>query len=213
MRVGENSVRAPDMVVDHLGFLFEQRGPREPGNIGASARALKNMGFMRLALVDPPAMADETKWFAHNALDVLEAARVHYSLEDALREKSIVAGTTRRKGKSRGVIYPVDQGTLKLRELAKDNEVAILFGREDRGLFNEEVEEFQRSLQQVLNLDSCIAGIVVKGLRSCVYQHELVLKRELPDVIPFKRYDRSHGLPGPAGTVAWIAQIGYFPGI
>lgn len=124
---------------DNVTFVLV--GPREPGNIGASARALKNMGFRRLSLVDPPAMADETKWFARNALDVLESAPVHSSLESALRETTIVAGTTRRKGKSRGVIYPLDQGARKLRELATDNEVAILFGREDRGLFNEEVEE------------------------------------------------------------------------
>jgi TrmH family RNA methyltransferase len=124
---------------DNVTFILV--GPREPGNIGASARALKNMGFRRLALVDPPEMSDETKWFAHNSLDVLESALVHSNLEDALREKTIVAGTTRRKGKRRGVIYQVDHGARKLRELAADNKVAILFGREDRGLFNEEVEE------------------------------------------------------------------------
>jgi TrmH family RNA methyltransferase len=124
---------------DNVTFVLV--GPREPGNIGASARALKNMGFRRLALIDPPALTDETKWFAHNSLDVLESAYVYQSLGNALHEKSIVAGTTRRRGKRRGVIYPVDQGALKLRELATDNQVAILFGREDRGLFNEEVEE------------------------------------------------------------------------
>ena len=43
--------------------------------------------------------------------------------------------------RKRGVIYPVDQGARKLRAPALDNKVAILFGREDRGLFNEEVEE------------------------------------------------------------------------
>lgn len=124
---------------DNVTFVLV--GPREPGNIGASARALKNMGFKRLTLVNPPAMADETKWLAHNALDVLKSAQVHHTLEDSLRDISIVAGTTRRIGKRRGVIYPVYDGARKLRELAVDNRVAILFGREDRGLFNEEVDE------------------------------------------------------------------------
>ncbi|MGO9378301.1 MAG: RNA methyltransferase [Dissulfurispiraceae bacterium] len=124
---------------DNVIFVLVE--PREPGNIGAAARALKNMGFRRLALVDPPAMVDETKWFAHNALDVLESSSIYCNLEDALRDKTIVAGTTRRRGKSRGVIYPLGQGALKLRELATENEMAILFGREDKGLLNEEVEE------------------------------------------------------------------------
>jgi len=99
------------------------------------------MGFRRLALVSPPPMTDETGWFAHNALDVLESAAIYNTLQDSLRDKTIVAGTTRRKGKRRGVIYPVDSGARSLRELAQENKVAILFGREDRGLFNEEVEE------------------------------------------------------------------------
>ncbi len=115
--------------------------PREPGNIGASARALKNMGFSRMGLVNPATMTEETKWFAHNALDIVESASIHNDLTDALMGKAVVAGTTRRKGRKRGIIYPLESGLQKLREIASANEVAILFGREDRGLFNEEVDE------------------------------------------------------------------------
>ncbi len=124
---------------DNVTFVLVE--PREPGNIGASARAIKNMGFGRLSLVSPAALTDEAKWFAHNSLDVLQGAPVYQNLDEAIGGKAIVAGTTRRKGKGRGIIYPVRQGVKKLRELAEDNQVAILFGREDRGLFNEEVEE------------------------------------------------------------------------
>ena len=124
---------------DNVSFILVE--PREPGNIGASARALKNMGFRRLALVNPAPVNDEAKWFARNALDVLTDAPVHLSLEQAIGDKAIVAGTTRRKGKKRGLIYPVAQGAQRLRDLATDSSIAILFGREDRGLFNEEVEE------------------------------------------------------------------------
>jgi TrmH family RNA methyltransferase len=124
---------------DNVTFILVE--PREPGNIGASARALKNMGFRRLSLVNPAPVNDEAKWFARNALEVLTDAPVYQSLELAIGDKAIVTGTTRRKGKKRGVIYPVAQGAQRLRDLATDNSVAILFGREDRGLFNEEVEE------------------------------------------------------------------------
>jgi TrmH family RNA methyltransferase len=124
---------------DKVTFVLVE--PREPGNIGACARALKNMGFSRLSLVNPAVLTEEAKWLAHNSLDVLQNAPVYPRMKDAIGDKAIVAGTTRRKGKGRGVIYPVRQGVQKLRTLAKENEVAILFGREDRGLFNEEVEE------------------------------------------------------------------------
>lgn len=116
--------------------------PKESGNIGASARAIKNMGFKNLCLVKPPAViTDEARWLACNALDVLESAKIYDNLKDAIMGKSIVVGTTRRKGRRRGVIIPVEQGVNGLFDIARNNKVAILFGRENRGLFNEEVEE------------------------------------------------------------------------
>lgn len=125
---------------DNICFVLVE--PKEPGNIGASARAIKNMGFKNLCLVKPPAViTDEAKWLACNALDVLKAAKTFDTLSDAVKDKSIVIGTTRRKGKRRGVIMPVDHGVRNIYEIAVKNKVAILFGRESRGLFNEEVDE------------------------------------------------------------------------
>jgi TrmH family RNA methyltransferase len=116
--------------------------PKESGNIGASARAIKNMGFKNLCLVKPPqVITEEARWLACNALDVLESAETFDTLSDAVKDKSLVIGTTRRKGKRRGIIMPVDRGVKNINEMAVNNKVAVLFGRESRGLFNEEVEE------------------------------------------------------------------------
>jgi TrmH family RNA methyltransferase len=116
--------------------------PLEPGNIGASARAIKNMGFRNLCLVKPPAkMTEEGRWFARNAHDVLDSAAVHDSVDQAIRDMSVIAGTSRRTGKRRGVMLPVEQGTARIRDMAVNNKVAILFGREARGLYNDEVDE------------------------------------------------------------------------
>jgi tRNA C32,U32 (ribose-2'-O)-methylase TrmJ len=84
--------------------------PEEAGNVGASARALKNMGFGNLALVNPPALTDEARWFAHLALDVLDGATVHHTLKDAIKDMHLVMGTTRRKGKKRGVFRNIEEG-------------------------------------------------------------------------------------------------------
>ena len=111
----------------------------ESGNIGASARALKNLGFSRLELVRPGKFpSDEAGWFAHGAEDVLSNAAVHRDLEDALKDTSVVIGTTRRAGKKRGQVYPVREAAEKIRQLSANNRIALLFGREDRGLTNEE---------------------------------------------------------------------------
>lgn len=116
--------------------------PKEAGNIGASARALKNMGFKNLGLVKPVSfVSDEALWFAHNAAEVLESAKVFDSVRDAISDKSIVAGTSRRTGRQRGIFINAEQGAQRLFNIAAKNKVAILFGREDRGLFNDEIEE------------------------------------------------------------------------
>ena len=111
----------------------------EPGNIGAAARALKNLGFSNLHLVRPRKYpSQEVGWFAHGAEDVLERATVHEDVGPCLEGCSIVVGTTRRIGKKRGRVLPVREAAQKIRDYARKNRVAILFGREDRGLMNED---------------------------------------------------------------------------
>jgi len=151
---------------DNIYFVLVE--PKEPGNIGASARAMKNMGFRNLCLVNPPPeMTDEGKWFARNAHDVLDSAVMYRSVAEAIKDKPIVVGTTRRRGKRRGLIMPAHEGASKLYTMAADNKIAILFGREARGLFNEEVEECgfmltipSSRMQPSLNLSHAVLIIV-----------------------------------------------------
>jgi TrmH family RNA methyltransferase len=116
--------------------------PTEPGNIGAAARAIKNMGFHRLELVDPiPFLTDEARSMACHAKDVLQAAKVFKTFRRALAGKSQVAGTTRRLGGRRGLILDVRTGTPRIRKAAAANKVAILFGNEHTGLTSSELDE------------------------------------------------------------------------
>ena len=125
---------------DNVSFILVE--PREPGNIGASARAMKNMGFKNLELIRPRRyLTDEARRMACNAVDLLEGAKNHAEFGDSIKDKSIIIGTTRRLGKRRGVILPLREGTKRIMTTAKKNKVAILFGREDKGLNNREVEE------------------------------------------------------------------------
>jgi TrmH family RNA methyltransferase len=172
---------------DNVYFVLVE--PKEPGNIGASARAMKNMGFRNLCLVNPPPeMNEEGKWFARNAHDVLESAVVYESVAEAVKDKAIVVGTTRRKGRKRGVIVPVDTGASRLFRLAADNKVAILFGREARGLFNEEVEECgfmltipSSRMQPSLNLSHAVMIIAYELLLA---EHSRSKERGAASAIP-----------------------------
>lgn len=145
--------------------------PKESGNIGSSARAMKNMGFTNLVLINPPELKEEAKWMAWRSEDILEKAEIYQSLDNAINDKALVVGTTRRRGSKRGAIVDVKDGVKRIYDIAQNNKVAILFGREDKGLFNEEVEKCgylltipTSSLQPSLNLSQAVL-IVAYELR------------------------------------------------
>jgi tRNA/rRNA methyltransferase len=119
--------------------------PREPGNIGAAARAMANMGLSRLVLVRPPdhLVGDAFK-MALAARPILESAVVCADLAQALSGFGFVAGTTRRGGSARRGRATPRQLAAELPLVAGANDVAILFGREDSGLTNEELQYCQR---------------------------------------------------------------------
>ncbi|MBD2858271.1 tRNA (cytosine(32)/uridine(32)-2'-O)-methyltransferase TrmJ [Spongiibacter sp. KMU-158] len=113
-----------------------------PGNIGAVARAMKNMCLSRLYLVAPKKFPhDEALWRSANAEDVLEKAVVVETLGEAIADCQLVIGTSARE---RTVPWPLlDPRHCMGQALAEADagcEVALVFGREDRGLTNEELQ-------------------------------------------------------------------------
>ncbi|MGH8415348.1 MAG: RNA methyltransferase [Gammaproteobacteria bacterium] len=112
-----------------------------PGNIGASARAMKSMYLDTLVLVNPAEFPHaDASARAAGAADVLDRARVVASLDEALRGCVLVAGTSARQ-RSLGPpeVSPRDC-MQKLMAVPQDQDVAVLFGRERSGLTNEEVD-------------------------------------------------------------------------
>ena len=125
---------------ENISFILIE--PKEPGNIGAAARAMKNMGFHHLELVKPTQfLSDEAKWMACNAIDVLEHTTVYSSYKEAIKDKKLIIGTTRRIGKQRGPMLPLTACVSRIITAAKKNNIAVVFGREDRGLLNKEIEK------------------------------------------------------------------------
>ena len=119
--------------------------PREPGNIGAAARAMANMGLSRLVLVRPPEhRVPDAFRMALAARPILESAAVFDDLAPALAGFGFVAGTTRRQGAGRRGRVTPRQLAAEVPAVAAANDVAILFGREDSGLTNEELQYCQR---------------------------------------------------------------------
>jgi tRNA/rRNA methyltransferase len=122
-------------------FAFVLYRPQSAGNIGAVARALKNMGFDDLRLVGRGPLNDrEAVKMAVHADDILAGASVYPSLADALADCSLAVGTTSRRGGYRSRATPLRPAAVELDALAGANKIAIVFGREDRGLTNRELK-------------------------------------------------------------------------
>jgi len=125
--------------LENIGIILHK--PRYPENIGAAARAAKNMGIGRLAVVRPEDcdLTRILKMATHTAQEVVEAMEVHDELEDALAGYQYVVGTTARRGSHRQAVKSPRRLAEELVTLSPSNRTALLFGPEDRGLTNRDL--------------------------------------------------------------------------
>ncbi len=114
--------------------------PRFPENIGSAARAMKNTGLSRLAVVNgcSPLLANAYK-LASGAEDILERAEEFLTLREAISGMGCVVGMTCRGGKERGPILRLEPLAKKLIPLSQKNLIGLAFGSEKEGLTNEEL--------------------------------------------------------------------------
>ena len=127
----------PDKInLNHIAIVLH--GTRYPENIGAAARAMLNMGLTRLILVGPQNydLARINKMATHAASAVVAKLEVYDTLKEALAGFNYVVGTTARLGGQRKVVSSPAKLAQKLIPISDQNQIAILFGPEDRGLTN-----------------------------------------------------------------------------
>lgn len=113
-----------------------------PGNIGAAARAMKNMGLSQLVLVNPVDFpSDEATSRAGQATDLLENVQIVSSLKEAISDCSLVVATSAR---DRSIPLPALSAAAagnKLVGEAQKAQVALVFGRERMGLHNTDIQQ------------------------------------------------------------------------
>ncbi len=116
--------------------------PRLAINIGTVARAMKNMGLTRLRLVNPAEMdLDRALLSGHRTQDIIDSMGVFESLDAAVADCHRVVGLTARPRRHEWVVSSPREEVPELLERLRDGEqVAFLFGREQSGLTNEELE-------------------------------------------------------------------------
>ena len=124
--------------LDNISIVLVE--PANPGNIGATARVLKNTGLSRLILVNPGNWdTPETRWMAHGSEDILDSCEVYPDLPSALSQAHFVLGTTHRLGRSRDVITSPREAIAELAPRACHHQIALVFGREKDGLWRSEL--------------------------------------------------------------------------
>ena len=130
-------------VLDNFAFVLVS--PKSSGNVGAAARALKNMGFADLRLVAPRDYhPNAAAAMAVHAGDVLARARIFPDLITALDDRTLTIGTTCRNGPYRSETRSLRDAAPGLIANSKANRIGMVFGPEDFGLNNLEVAQCHR---------------------------------------------------------------------
>ena len=168
-------------LLDHISIVMVNT--TLPANIGAAARAMKTMGLSKLILVAPKTYpSDDATALAAGAADILGQAIVVETLEDAIADCELVFGTSAR---SRTIPWPLLEARaaseLAIEQTAKhEHKVAIVFGREDRGLTNEELALANYHLTIPVNEDYGVLNVAA-AIQVICYElrvHALALSQQ-----------------------------------
>ncbi len=146
---------------------------RNPLNIGASARAMSNFGFLHLRVVNPFQLAFREASSAVGASPLLASAEGFKSVADAVADCSLVIGTTAvGRRELRHPVRRLDEAARLIRKGLRSGRVALLFGSEKRGLSNEDVSHCQwllriptREAHRSMNLGHAVAVCLYELVR------------------------------------------------
>ena len=136
-----------------------------PGNIGSVARAMKTMGLSKLSLINPRKFpSGEANALSGNATDILENAQVYKTIEDAIKTSTFVYATSSRNRTIQWPTINVEEGAeLILNQTTAEKEISILFGREDRGLTNEELQLANTHIEIPANPDYPVLNLAMSA--------------------------------------------------
>ena len=139
------------------------------GNVGSVCRAMANMGIRDLALAAPRLCDDpaEAARMAVHAADIWEARRETATLAEAVADCAFVVGTTARGGLYRQHVKTPRELAPELLRLAENGKVALVFGREDKGLLNDEIGQCTHLVRIPVHTDYTSLNLAQAVLLCC----------------------------------------------
>jgi len=161
-----------------------------PGNIGSVARAMKTMGLSRLSLVNPRIFpSGDANALSGNATDVLENANTYSSIAEAIKNSTFVYATSSRDRSIQWPILNASSAAEKIcNEVNSDKEISIIFGKEDRGLTNTELEYANNLIEIPANPEYPVLNLAMSAQIICYeifkFSHNNNVKewRDYPEV-------------------------------
>ena len=155
--------------------------PKNPGNIGSVVRAMKNMGFSDLRLVNPVDYRDvvEQRKMGYRSQEIVVDSREYPSLKEAVGDLSIVFLTTTRKGKWKKDFLSLDDSAELISRQSVKEKIGVVFGREDSGVTIDESQYANYCINipaavsyPSLNLAQAVM-VVVHGIYSYMIRGEI----------------------------------------
>lgn len=163
--------------------------PQGPLNIGSVCRTMMNFGFSDLRLVNPCGAykGREARKMALKSESLIDQARVYAQLADALADCHLSIGSTRRLGKYRENIMTPSAASDRVALYPDDCRIALVFGREDRGLLTEEIDLCQ-ALITIPTHDDFASMNLAQAVSICLYEMNKALCKDRvnanPPVLP-----------------------------
>ena len=157
------------MLLENISVVLVE--PQGPLNIGSISRAMMNFGLSKMVLVNPRCdhLSEDALRMAVKTQSILENARIVDSLEEALAGVNLSFGTTRRFGKYRDLFHAPDEAAEKICSTSNEASVALVMGREDKGLKTEELDLCQYFI--TLPTDSAYPSMnLAQATSICLYE-------------------------------------------
>lgn len=162
--------------------------PLYEGNVGSAARVMANFGFKNLILVKPCKLGKRAEYMAVHAQGILEKAKKCKDFESAIRNFDLVIGTTAERATSDDYFLrlTISPGELRKKLEKAKGKIALVFGPEDTGLTNEELERCDIGVTiltsaeyKSINLSHAVAIVLYELAKSKQERRELRLASKL----------------------------------
>ncbi len=129
-----------------MNLVVVLSNPQNLVNIASVLRAMKNFGLKDLRLANPAEDLETRRvmGIAHDSHDILKRVEVYDKLDDALADRTYIAGMTARQRAAKRNMQRPREAAVDLLEAAENGRAALLLGREDKGLLNEELDRCHR---------------------------------------------------------------------